>query len=258
MNSKKIRSNARSAFTLIELLTVVAIIGLLAAILVPVVGKARNASHRAKCSSNVRQICMALLNLANQDRQQRFPGPGGSGFLPWDMQDLRTSSTEALKLTNQDLANLAGRNMLVCPGAKPMNGDEQWKTFDYVPIDYLILTGSGSYVPNGVLSHWVSDRLRSEYTYTVASISYSVPPSKREMVVDAVLTSGGRSGSGWDSPTAIMGKRTNHVHNNMAEGANVGFVDGHVAWRTADEIMKIGANRTNVFSSGGNSLIFRW
>lgn len=47
------------AFTLIELLTVIAIIGILAAILIPVVGKVRDHAKNAVCISNLRQWHMA-------------------------------------------------------------------------------------------------------------------------------------------------------------------------------------------------------
>ena len=59
-----------SAFTLLEVLVVVAIIALLAAILLPALSKAREQSKRAACLSNLHQIALAwhqYLN-ANSDR----------------------------------------------------------------------------------------------------------------------------------------------------------------------------------------------
>ncbi|WP_081721908.1 type II secretion system protein [Geminisphaera colitermitum] len=60
------------AFTLIELLAVIVIIGLLAAIIIPVVGVVRATAHTSVCSSNLRQLAMAC-NLYAQDNNGKFP-----------------------------------------------------------------------------------------------------------------------------------------------------------------------------------------
>jgi prepilin-type N-terminal cleavage/methylation domain-containing protein len=65
-------SRARAAFTLVELLTVIAIIGVLAAIIIPVVGSVRTSAKRSLCVSNLRQVGVAILAFAG-DNQGRLP-----------------------------------------------------------------------------------------------------------------------------------------------------------------------------------------
>ena len=57
-----------AAFTLIELLTVIAIIGILAAILIPTVGKVRSTAQSARCISNLRQIGQQIQAFANDSK----------------------------------------------------------------------------------------------------------------------------------------------------------------------------------------------
>jgi prepilin-type N-terminal cleavage/methylation domain-containing protein/prepilin-type processing-associated H-X9-DG protein len=62
----------REAFTLIELLVVIAIITILAAILFPVFGRVREAARRSSCTSNAKQVGLAVIQYKN-DYGNVFP-----------------------------------------------------------------------------------------------------------------------------------------------------------------------------------------
>lgn len=68
-----------SAFTLIELLTVIAIIGILAAIVIPTVGTVREKAERAVDSNKLREILKAAQIYAG-DNQDRLPDPQPSSI----------------------------------------------------------------------------------------------------------------------------------------------------------------------------------
>lgn len=60
------------AFTLVELLVVLAVIGILAALLLPALGRSKAMARRTQCLSNTRQLAL-VLELYGADHALRFP-----------------------------------------------------------------------------------------------------------------------------------------------------------------------------------------
>ena len=71
------RQRAKRAFTLVELLIVITIIGILVALLLPAVQAAREAARMAQCENNLKQLSLAMLGFEQINRH--FPS-GGWGW----------------------------------------------------------------------------------------------------------------------------------------------------------------------------------
>ena len=250
---KGFRMNSRlrhPGFTLIELLVVISIIALLVAVLLPALGKAREASLRVVCASYVRQFVVMTHVYANDSEDEPpmaayFYGAGSPGG-PWYYGRYVFANDVRYYLANN--YGMAAVEAWVCPaGMDPRHS--VWRSYgDKYPTastsfnNNLSLTSYGYLIGRGRAG--VGPGPSQAGHGILVRMSDSSDPSKRIVWWDAI------SGNGTDrygfNPwyTSV---NNHHLGNFISEGGNYGFVDGHAAWR---ETRFSGANANMVSYTG--------
>lgn len=245
MKKTSLKPSARRAgFTLIEMLIVIAIIGILAAILFPVFSRARQAAQRTTCASNMKQLGMAFLQYV-QDNNGRYPGGGnyqqwaggvnGSGLATPMTQNTGHWMTGGPE--NGSPQNYSDKGLAENTGDK--NGDTV-TGFDYVSGKVAMpeKTGLFQYVKSTAVYMCPSteDAEEKHLSYSMNCALTGVKDTKIQAPTEIVLLvdEGKSLNDGWFWATNKAGS-TDILTTGHLNGGNLLFVDGHVKFYSFED-----------------------
>ncbi|MFH1497548.1 MAG: type II secretion system protein [Verrucomicrobiota bacterium] len=189
-------------FTLIELLVTIAIIGVLALIVTPVVSSSIKSSRVAKSLNNMRQIGMIVRMYSNENR--------GSIPSAWDNNTKKTWTTlvrDSEVVPPKDL-----RSVLVCPLMEAFNGDDNENS-------------ATSYAMNT----YIGDRPSKPAYMGITNMAQAVNPSRTALLFNSFYyptsLTWKYSASPGEVQSTILPADGNHVQVLFLDGS-VGMIDG--------------------------------
>lgn len=187
-------SSRRRAFTLVELLTVLAIIAVLTALLVPAVGKALRSARRTQAGSNIRQIALAYSMYAGESGQPRT----------------------ITATTIYDWALVLAKSGGINEATLYYNGDDPLVAASSATKPKVVAFSDGA-------GSWSLNSDFSGFPLSVSVVS-GLQPGSDPSTTPVAWSRGLQTDGTWVGPTSGKPSPWN------GEGGFVAFLDGHVEW----------------------------
>ena len=198
------------AFTLTELIAIIAIVSVLAAVIIPTISKLHSSSRSVACLNNLRQIGKAF-EISSSENNYRYPAPlapNADGSGAWhDVLSVQIYSSTFGRLTGSQIR----ANVFKCPAA-----NEGGTIISYGMNSDLAIFAAGA-------NKW------NLYGFTKEPIMQQrIPnPSKTCLVIESIRS---QSGSGNTFTTRVLPTTYRHSSN-----LNILYCDGHVETKPASE-----------------------
>jgi len=232
--SERLNRRFRTGFTLVELLVVIAVLGVLIALLLPALGRSKEQARRTVCGQHERQIVIAELMYTRENA-------GYYIFLRCPMEITRVE--HRFQYDTRPLFESFGGtpDLFYCPSSpnKRPYWEGGWENPRYfTPIHYTVVTTYDFFVG-----------MQPYYNNSSGNVRFPVPPFPyryqpvlhEEDVIDSSATpvlsdicekENAHPPGMWRHPSSHM--RDSGTHGTVPDGINTAYVDGHVQWEKFD------------------------
>jgi prepilin-type N-terminal cleavage/methylation domain-containing protein len=223
-----------AGFTLLELITVVAISGVLMALLLPALSSAKEKSRRSVCGQNERQVIFALIMYGSDNRELLPSATDNTGV-----------GYHSIVLSGMTFSNILDytaneSNVLYCPNllqSTAKMGGYNPNTGFTIGYSYLATTELPG-TPKGPDTAWTGPMNTTEASEVIADANYWSKTTTQALTVAPHTTSGSvamtmtlatasTSSASATSTSQAAGSSSTAVG---GAGGNVGSLDGSVIW----------------------------